>query len=90
MKLIYIEFALFLRRRIIKDVYSINHLLPGNGAHTNTIENMWMHTKHRNKRECGTARGMVDTYLIEFMWQLNFGENPFENNIKDIQRLYSV
>ena len=56
----------------------------------NTIENMWMRAKRCNKKECGTARGMIDRYLIEFMWRLTFGEDPFENIIKDIRGVYPV
>ena len=38
----------------------------------------------------GTARGMVDTYLVEFMWRLKFEEDPFENTMKGIRRVYPV
>ena len=70
--------------------HQVNFVNPVTGAHTNTVENMWMRAKRRNKRECGTARGMVDTYLVEFMWRLKFGEDPFENIIKGIRRVYRV
>ena len=70
--------------------HQVNFVNPVTGAHTNTVENMWMRAKRRNKRECGTARGMVDTYLVEFMWRLKFGEDPFDNIIKGIRRVYRV
>ena len=70
--------------------HQVNFVNPVTGAHTNTVVNMWMRAKRRYKRECGTARGMVDTYLVEFMWRLKFGEDPFENIIKGIRRVYRV
>jgi transposase-like protein len=70
--------------------HQVNFVNPVTGAHTNTVENMWMRAKRRNKRECGTARGMIDTYVIEFMWRLKFGEDPFENIIKGIRTVYRV
>ena len=46
---------------------TVNHQIklvnPVTGAHTNTVENMWMRAKRRNKWECGTARGMIDTNI---------------------------
>ena len=67
----------------------VNFVNPVTGANTNTVENIWMLAKRRNKK-CGKARGMVDTYVIEFMSRLKFGENPFENIIKDIRGVYPV
>ena len=70
---------------------TVNHSLhfvdPVTGAHTNEVENMWMLAKRRNK-ECGTARTLIDTYLIEFMWRLKFGHDPFENILRDIRAVY--
>ena len=68
----------------------VNFVNPVTGSHTNTVENMWMMAKRRNKRECRTDRGMIDTYVIEFMWRLKFGEDPFENIIKGIRGVYPV
>ena len=68
----------------------VNFVNPVTGANTNAIENIWMKAKRRNKRECGTARGMIDTYVIEFMWRLKFGEDPFKNIIKYIRGVYPV
>ena len=42
--------------------HSLNFVDPNTGAHTNLVENMWMRAKRRNKKECGTARTLIDTY----------------------------
>ena len=70
--------------------HQVNFVNPVTGAHTNTVENMRMRAKRRYKRECGTARGMIDIYLIEFMWRMKFGEDPFENIIKNIRGVYPL
>ena len=70
--------------------HHVNSYNPVSLAHTNTVENMCMRAKRRNKRECGTARGMIDNYLIELLWWLKFGEDPFENIIKNIRGVYPV
>ena len=44
-----------------------NFIHPLTGTHTNDVVNMWRHSKGRNKRECGTHRHMMDSYLVEFM-----------------------
>ncbi len=72
--------------------YTVNHSLhfvdPVTGAHTNEVENMWMLAKRSNKKECGIARTLIDTYLIEFMWRLKFGTDPFESILRDIRSVY--
>ena len=71
---------------------TVNHSLhfvdPVTCAHTNEVENMWMLAKRRNKKECGIARTLIDTYLIGFMWRLKFGADPFENILRDIRSVY--
>ena len=71
---------------------TVNHSLhfvdPVTGAHTNEVENMWMLAKRRNKKECGTARSLIDTYLVEFMWRLKFGQDPFESILRNIRAVY--
>ena len=68
--------------------HSVNFVDPVTGAHTNEVENMWMRAKRRNKKECGTARSLLDSYLLEFMWRLKFGDDPFEQILADIRVVY--
>ena len=39
------------------------------GAHTQTIERTWRSAKKRNKKNSGTHRQMLDSYLCEFLWR---------------------
>jgi transposase-like protein len=68
--------------------HSLNFVDPVTGAHTNSVENMWMRAKRRNKKECGTSRELLDSYLVEFMWRLSFDEDPFQNIIAHIRNVY--
>ena len=70
--------------------HSINFVDPHTGATTNHVERMWKEAKQRNKRENGTHRHMLGSYLIEFMWRQQFGDSPFENIIEQISRMYIV
>ena len=45
--------------------HTYNFVDPGTGAHTQNIENAWKNGKMRNKRQHGTRRTMVDSYLCE-------------------------
>ena len=71
-------------------LHSINFVDPHTGATTNHVERMWKEAKQRNKRENGTHRHMLGSYLIEFMWRQQFGDSPFENIIEQISRMYIV
>lgn len=69
--------------------YTVNHsknfVDPITGAHTQNIENLWKCAKMRNKREHGTARQMLDSYLCEFLWRhRNKDENLFEKMLENI------
>ena len=63
------------------------YILPGTtiisdtGAHTNNVENMWMRAKQRSKRERGTHRHLLQSYMTEFVWRNVMGCDPFENII---------
>uniref|UniRef100_A0A0L8HN37 ISXO2-like transposase domain-containing protein n=1 Tax=Octopus bimaculoides TaxID=37653 RepID=A0A0L8HN37_OCTBM len=58
--------------------YSINVVDPVTFASTNHIECLWKHVKNRNKRENGTARSLLQTHLIEFMWRYEFKDEIFQ------------
>ena len=49
--------------------HSINFINPMIGAHTQHRERAWKAAKERNKRHNGTHRGMIDSYMCEFMWR---------------------
>lgn len=56
--------------------YTVNHsenfVDPETGAHTQTIEGTWCHFKRRHKKEMGTARSLLVSYLFLFIWRREF------------------
>ena len=65
--------------------HTYNFVDPNTGAHTQNVENSWMCAKKRNKRQHGTRRTMIDSYLCEWMWrQRNRNNNLFDKIIQDI------
>jgi transposase-like protein len=66
--------------------HTYNFVDPATGAHTQNVENSWKNAKMRNKRQHGTHRQMLDSYLCEFMWrQRHHGNNDlFSQIIADI------
>lgn len=73
---------------------TVNHRLhfvdPITHATTNHVESMWCRAKQRNKKECGTTRDLLATYLTEFMWRQRFGDDPFENLLRHIREVYPL
>ena len=67
--------------------HSINFVDPNTGACTNHIENYWQHAKQRNKREYGTARTQLDSYLIEYMWRARYHKN-MQTFIEHVRAVY--
>ena len=73
------------------DHLTVNHRYnfvdPTTQAHTQTIERTWRSAKKRNKKQSGTARQMIDTYLAEFLWRERTKHrnlNPFNEILRAI------
>ena len=49
--------------------HSRNFVDPITGAHTQQVESLWNKAKSRNRRQHGTHRSMIDSYMCEFMWR---------------------
>lgn len=70
----------------LKVNHSLNFVDPLTGAHTQTIESLWRNAKIRNKRQFGTHRAMLDSYLCEFLWRRTLkGRCPFEAILNDMK-----
>ena len=52
--------------------HTYNFVDPQTGAHTQNVENSWKNAKLRNKRQHGTHRTMLESYLCEWMWRHRF------------------
>lgn len=74
--------------------YTVNHSLhfvdPITRMNTNRVENLWMRAKMRNKREAGTSRRYLESYLVEFMWRQVHKEYVFEEFIRLLALIYPV
>uniref|UniRef100_A0A0N5BKW6 DDE_Tnp_IS1595 domain-containing protein n=1 Tax=Strongyloides papillosus TaxID=174720 RepID=A0A0N5BKW6_STREA len=69
--------------------HKYNFVDPESGAHTQTVERMWGSAKWRNKKQRGTDRNMLDSYLAEFIWRKNNRENDlFIKALQDIAALW--
>ena len=58
--------------------------------HTNTIEGKWMLAKRKLRRQFGTSRALFPSYLDEFMWRTNTGNNKFGEIIRCMRQFYPV
>ena len=73
--------------------HSVNFIDPETGANTQRIERLWKTAKERNKRQNGTHRHMLDSYMCEFMWRnrIKVQElNPFDAILQDISLLWET
>ena len=71
--------------------HSENYVDPKTGAHTQNIENFRKCAKMRNKREHGTARHMLDSYLCDFLWRdRHKNENLFEKMLQHKSAFYTL
>lgn len=68
-----------------------NFVDPATGAHTQTVERMWRSVKFRNKKQSGTARDFMESYLAEYMWRTRLnGRDPFTTILEDIAAFWPV
>ena len=49
--------------------HSAHFVDPNTGANTQRIERLWKAAKERNKRQNGTQRHMIDSYMCDFLWR---------------------
>ncbi len=70
--------------------HSIHFVNPTTEVHTQNIENSWMRAKCKQKKLFGLHRTMLQSYLQEYMWRQEFGDQPFRNLVKQISELYPV
>ena len=70
--------------------HSENFVDPYTGAHTNTIEGVWIAVKKEWKRMCGTFKHQLPSYLDEFNWQRVYPGEHFEMMLQHIAELYPV
>ena len=73
--------------------FTVNHKYhfvdPTTKVHTQHIERLWGSVKWRNKKERGTKRDFIETYLAEFMCRkCLMGEEPFDWVMKEIALQY--
>ncbi|KAI1718877.1 ISXO2-like transposase domain-containing protein [Ditylenchus destructor] len=61
--------------------HTTNFVNPEDSACTNGVEGLWSQAKRRHKRQNGTSRGFIDSYLDEFMWFREFGGKDSMYNI---------
>ena len=66
--------------------HTYNFVDTATGAHTQNVENNWKNANMRNKRQHGTHRHIIDSYLGEFMWRRRHrnNNNIFARIIQDI------
>ena len=70
-----------------------NFVDPITGANTQQVERMWGSAKWRNKKQRGTARQHLGSYLAEFMWRMSVSHaeaNVFDSLLDDIREFYNT
>ena len=71
--------------------HTYNFVNPQNGAHTQSIESNWNVFKSRNRKQWGTNRQMIDSYLCEYMWRRRLnGLDAFDKILLDIVEFWPL
>ena len=70
--------------------HSVHFVDPTTSTHTQNIENIWMHARMKEKKQCGVRRSLFDSYLLEFMWRQIRSKKPFKSLVGQIAEIYPV
>ena len=69
--------------------YSLSFVDPDTGAHTQRIENTRWGIKQSILRT-GISKDLLGSYLQEWLWRKQYGEDPLGNIIEHIAEVYDV
>ena len=69
--------------------HSLNFVDPDTGAHTQRIENTWWGIK-RSMPRTGMSKDLFGSYLQEWLWRKQYGEDPLGNIIEHVAEVYDV
>ena len=69
--------------------HSLNFVDPDTGAHTQRIENTWWGIK-RSMPHTEMSKDLFGSYLQEWLWRKQYGEDPLGNTIEHIAEVYDV
>ena len=64
--------------------YCYNFVYPDTTIHTQNTERVWGYAKWRNKRQKGTLREQLNSYLIEFIWRKKFRSDNIFDSLLDV------
>ena len=69
--------------------HSLNFVDPDTGAHTQRIENTWWEIK-RSMPHTEMSKDLFGSYLQEWLWRKQYGEDPLGNIIEHIAEVNDV
>jgi transposase-like protein len=72
--------------------HSVHFVDPDTGANTQRIERLWKAAKKCNKRQNGTHRHTLNSYMCDFVWRhwnKPHHSDPFDSFLHDIAELWS-
>ena len=69
--------------------HSLNFVDPDTGAHTQRIENTRWGIK-RSIPRTGISKDLFGSYLQEWLWRKQYGEDPLRNIIEHIAEVFDV
>ena len=75
--------------RGLQSYHILNFVDPDTGAHIQRIENTRWGIK-RSMPRTGISKDLFGSYVQEWLWRKQYGEDPFENIIEHIAEVYDV